>query len=277
MDVKAGLRRRITTLRKETVRTRERAVASLRGTGLNLPIRGTSVNLRVLPPAAGDAPLTVDLDIIAAALNAAGQPVGFVQVGAFDGSANDPIHDLVLRFGWRGVLVEPQPEAFARLQQTYAGIDGLVFLNAAIGPRAGTRPFYFISGDEPGDPWWRGQVASFRREHLMKHIRDDHRLADRIASQDVRTLTLDDVFSRAPAPVQVLQIDAEGYDGQIVASLDLDAHRPPVIRFEHKHLSVREHQTALDHLEGSGYRFAVNEDDTVAMLHHRGRGMTATA
>jgi FkbM family methyltransferase len=237
MNLKSGLRRRAGEFRKERTLALERGHASLRGTGLALPGAAGAVNVRVLPSAAQRAPLALDLDVIAAGLSAGRERVGFVQIGAFDGDANDPLHDPIVRLGWRGVLVEPQPEAFARLQRTYAGIDGLVFLNAAIAAERGIRPFYFIAGSEPGDPWWRGQIASFDREHLMKHIRDDRRLADQVTSRDVETLTLSDVFARAPEPVDVLQIDAEGHDAQIVSSLDLTTHQPEVIRFEHKHLS----------------------------------------
>lgn len=277
MTVRSALARRARAAAESRSMSRHHIRARLRGTGLNLPARPGSVNLRVLPAAAAESPLSLDLDIIAPALGAGRTSVGFVQIGAFDGEANDPLHDLIVGSGWRGVLVEPQPEAFQQLKRTYSGVDGLVFLNAAIGPERGTRPFYFVSGSEPDDPWWRGQIASFDRDHLMKHIQDNHRLAARVVSQDVETLTLSDVFARAPRPVDVLQIDAEGYDGEIVASLDLEGPLPTVIRFEHRHLSVRDHQLAIGHLRAAGYRFAVNEDDTVAMQHVPGRGMLATA
>lgn len=277
MTVTAGVSRRVRET-AETARWKlKRGHARLRGSGVNLGDRERSLQVRVLPSAAAQSPLTIDLDIIAPALTASKPRVSFVQIGAFDGQANDPVHDLVVGSGWRGVLVEPQPLAFERLRETYAGVDGLVFLNAAIAPQRGTRPFYYVAGEEPDDPWWRGQIASFDRAHLMKHINDDERLAARVVSRDVETLTLSDALARAPEPPDVLQIDAEGHDGQIVASLDLTGHLPTVIRFEHRHLSLREHEAALAHLQRGGYRFAVNEDDTIAMQHERGRGMLATA
>ena len=56
----------------------------------------------------------------------------FVQIGAFDGVTADPIYELVRCQDWRGVLVEPQVEACERLQENYAGQDGLQFFNVAI-------------------------------------------------------------------------------------------------------------------------------------------------
>ena len=179
-----------------------------------------------MPSAVVGSLLTVDLDLAGAALSASKTEVGFVQIGAFDGEANDPIHDLIRDFGWRGVLVEPVPATFKKLQQTYADVDGLVLLNVAVGTERGHIPFWRISGEEPGDPWWRGQVSSFDRAHVMKHIRDNRRLEARLMSEPVETMTLADVLDRAPRPVDVLQIDTEGRDAEIVDSLDLESCRP---------------------------------------------------
>ena len=84
----------------------------------------------------------------------------FVQIGAFDGVTADPIYELVQSRNWRGVLVEPQIEAFERLQENYAGQDGLQFFNVAICDHDGeidlfTRPDGMV------------QAASLER-HLMK-------------------------------------------------------------------------------------------------------------
>src|SRR5262249_42258691 len=41
----------------------------------------------------------------------------FVQVGANDGRYGDPIARFALRFPWRGILIEPQADVFARLRE----------------------------------------------------------------------------------------------------------------------------------------------------------------
>lgn len=262
----------------------QRALAWLRlrnrlfGAGLDVRLGAKqSLNVRIMPSAAQGSRLTLDLDILAATLAAAGREVGFVQVGAFDGQANDPMHDLVRRLGWRGILVEPQPDAFERLRAAYADVNGLVFLNAAVAQERGSRTLWHIAGSEPDDPWWKGQVSSFDREHVFKHIRGDARLAARVVGLRVQTVTIHDVLARAPRPVDVIQVDAEGYDAAIIGMLPLDQHRPAVIRFEHKHLAPHEHAEAVNHLVVNGYRVAVNEDDTIAMQHDPGRGLTAVA
>jgi FkbM family methyltransferase len=246
--------------------------------GLTIPIgRGRVIVLRLLPLGAARSRLTLDLDLLAAGLTAAEHEVGFVQVGAFDGRANDPMHELIHRFGWRGVLVEPQPEVFARLRQTYADVDGLVFLNVAVADRSGEMTFWHIRGSEPDDPWWAAQISSFDRDHVLRHVIGKPELAARVEGIQVRTMTIEEVFAQAPRPVHVLQVDAEGYDAAIINAVDFKAHQPQVIRFEHRHLEPHEHVEAVRRLSDSGYRIAINEDDTLAMLHDRGRGATAIA
>lgn len=278
MDTLERVRGRIGREREQTALAWKRLRGRLFGLGVELPLGAQqSLSVRVMPAAAQASPLTLDLDIAAASVNASRGEVGFVQLGAFDGQANDPMHDLVRRLGWRGILVEPQPDAFERLREAYADVDGLVFVNAAVAEERGSRTLWHIGGSEPDDPWWKGQVSSFDRDHLFKHIRGNQRLAARVVGMPVQTVTIEDVLAEAPRPVHVVQVDTEGYDAAIVAMLPLEQLRPLLIRFEHRHLAPREHAQAVGRLVANGYRVAVNEDDTIAMQHEPGRGLTARA
>src|SRR5437016_6633062 len=43
----------------------------------------------------------------------------FLQIGAFDGIVDDPIHPLVEQFGLRGLVVEPQDRKSTRLNSSH--------------------------------------------------------------------------------------------------------------------------------------------------------------
>lgn len=190
----------------------------------------------------------------------------FIQVGAFDGVSNDPIRPLVARHHWRGVLVEPQPEAFAALRRTYADQPQVRLVNAAVGVEPGTQTLYTVDPTHGNMPPWAQQLASFRRETLLAHSRAIPHLASAIREQSVECLTLDELMKEAPgARLDLLQIDAEGYDAEILASLDLDKHRPVIIRYEHKHLGRRDQATCIERLLAQGYRIAVADEDTLAL------------
>jgi hypothetical protein len=54
------------------------------------------------------AELQISLEHIAAHYSLANPDPFFVQIGVYDGASNDPLCDVILKHGWRGVLVEPQ-------------------------------------------------------------------------------------------------------------------------------------------------------------------------
>jgi FkbM family methyltransferase len=210
-----------------------------------------------------DAELRPRLDHVVAHRLISGEPDLFVvQVGAFDGSSGDPIYDWMRRFGWRGILTEPQPYYFGKLQAAYADCPGVVLRNVAIASRTGKRSLYYVSGDDPGDPEWVGQLASFSRSTILSHEDAVPNLEQRIDSHEVDCLTFEDLLSGVTR-VDLLQIDAEGYDAEVVRLFDFDRWRPSIVNFEHKHLPRDEHESAMRRLISYGYRIARTGDDTI--------------
>ena len=178
----------------------------------------------------------------------------FVQIGAFDGEFDDPLAVLIRKYGWRGVLVEPQPAAVARLQENYADQPQLSFENAAIGDAERSVTMYTVrDGATP--------MASLDRRHLLRHC---HRAAE-IVEHQVPCLTLEALLRKHPLPrVDLLQIDAEGYDGQILRSINFDRLRPQLIRYEHANLVQSERNDCIQLLVSHDYRILLEDSDTIA-------------
>jgi FkbM family methyltransferase len=197
----------------------------------------------------------------------------FIQVGAFDGLTNDPLHAYIRRYGWRGVLVEPQEEPFQALLENYRGHDQLAFLNAAIGGRDGQSEL-FVVRKEAGQPAWSQQIASFRPEVVMKHDHNNlavqvprgiQNLAEIMKPRLVETVTFGTLIERyAIGRIDLLQIDAEGYDGALLRLFDFDRLQPAIVRYEHVHLSMEEQSACLELLLRRGYRFTVGTAETLA-------------
>jgi FkbM family methyltransferase len=220
-----------------------------------------------------------DLDVWGAWLSSFKAEVGFVQVGAFDGVSNDPLHDVRTQFGWIGVMVEPLPDQFAKLEQAY-GDSQMVLINAAVSDQP--RSLWRITGHDPTDLPGLPQVASFDREHVMKHIgycppELRPSLERRVVSEPVATITLAEALARCPRSVDVLQIDVEGYDAEIINMLVGLRERPTIVRFEHAHLSHDDHLRAIRRLSGAGYSISVGPDDTLAVQYQPQRGARAIA
>jgi FkbM family methyltransferase len=195
----------------------------------------------------------------------AGTELFFVQIGAFDGQTNDPIHDLVEKYNWRGVLAEPQRRYFEALERTYAGNPRVTLRNVALSDESGFRPFYRVRED-PGAPEWVPQLASFDVETILAHEFAYPRLRQLIIEDEVETRSLDDLLAETTDAhrVDVFQIDAEGYDATIVQMIDLARWRPAIVHFEHDHLSQEDHESAMRYLAEAGYRLQVKRFDTLA-------------
>ena len=111
---------------------------------------------------------------------------GLLQIGANSHSQSmafdhDPVPWLIAR-GWAATLVEPQPDAVAKLQSRYQGNTGVRVVQAAVCADATTEsmPLYFINGSRTlgsneSDARCLGDAvagtASFSKQHVLSHQR----------------------------------------------------------------------------------------------------------
>src|SRR5271166_6236149 len=70
-----------------------------------------------------------------------------VQIGAYDGISDvhrdvDTVYNLITKKGWQGILVEPNPEAFAKLKVNYSGYNNVQLFQLAIANWTGTATFF---------------------------------------------------------------------------------------------------------------------------------------
>jgi len=183
-----------------------------------------------------------------------------IQVGACDGdpdqtTSNDPLRMFLARPGLHAVLLEPNPVVFKMLQDNLKAqletTEHILVMNAAVTNKSfDSVPFYVVSPRLIRDfprfehfHWARYQLSSMDWAHVAKHheylalSRD--KFATYIDKIDVRALTPADVLTKAalePGAVDLLVVDAEGYDVEIVtAFLLLDAFNPKIIIFEATH------------------------------------------
>jgi FkbM family methyltransferase len=210
--------------------------------------------------------LNTSLDLVLSHYCRTHDDVKFLQVGAFDGMKGDPLFPLIEEYPLSGALIEPQPEPFQRLISNYSKFDQsrFTFVNAAISPQDGFLPLYKVTAG-PGDPPWLPQLASFDRNVILKmrrHIKD---CAARIYATEVRSLTFDSLFAELKTErVDLLQIDAEGYDSEVLRLFDVPRRTPAIIRFEHRFMTRPEHASWIGMLTGLGYKIALEPQDTLA-------------
>ncbi len=178
----------------------------------------------------------------------------FLQIGAFDGVTEDDLYELIVAHELRGVLVEPQPAAFARLRQTYRDHPQVTLLQAAIAEREGIRELYCRRGEAT-------MTASFDRDHLRRHGIPDSEI---VAHETVCHTVESAIRAAGLRRVDLIQIDAEGYDWPIIRSIDLARLRPRIVRFEYRNMRPDDADACLTHLAAHGYRFLIETRDIIA-------------
>lgn len=193
--------------------------------------------------------------------------VRFVQVGAHNGVSGDPIHDLVRRHGWRGVLVEPVPYLFEQLRRNYAGVPGLILDPRAVAEDTTPRRLYRLRPNNDGLPDWYDQLGSFDLNVVLKHRDAIPNIEDYLVSDEVPCVPLSTLMAEhGVTRLDLLIIDVEGYDYHILRQLDFTRFVPPVIVYEKKHLSDDDLARSLELLHGWGYRVLDCGPDALALL-----------
>ena len=183
----------------------------------------------------------------------------FVQIGANDGLTVDPIRRFILKYGFRGVLVEPQPDVFQKLKSNYSGAQNLQFANVAIARTSGTVSMYRFKNANAD---WADCLATFSRETLLNNF---HNVKGEVEELKIPAVTLPQLLeTHGLKKLDLLQIDAEGYDYEIIKAMGETSIRPEIIAFEPGFLSISDQVECFAFLNSLGYAVNNNGPDTVA-------------
>ncbi len=154
-----------------------------------------------------------------------------VDVGANDGVFISNTFALY-RLGWRGICVEPHPQAHAKL---LANRPRDICLQCAVGNQSGEVELA-----------WDGDVSE--GAHIGARSSSGHsakvairRLADILAENNV------------PKEFELLSIDVEGMETEVLDSLDWSQYSPRVVIIEYNSAGIVDHAT-IDYLIAKGYR-----------------------
>ncbi len=196
--------------------------------------------------------------------------VRFLQIGANDGIHQDPCYPWLCVHPWQGVLVEPMPALAAQLRNLHAHHSGIAIEQAVVADTPGTMTFYHLAADVPLPPE-ASAISSLESEFVTTAMRNFVAAglrADglRVANFAVPALTIEQLMERHHLDgLDFLQIDAEGYDARILASIDFKQIRPVVVAYEHANLSRAELMHCRELLKAEGYHFGSWLGDTVAI------------
>ncbi|MEQ6118840.1 FkbM family methyltransferase [Reichenbachiella sp. MALMAid0571] len=174
-----------------------------------------------------------------------------VQIGSNDGKTGDPLHQAIMKNkNWKVLFVEPVPYLFNKLKFTYPSDLRFVFENAAINDGV-KQTFYTVDPEVgrylPNLPLWVNGISSFNKNHIIKHL--DGILEPYIAELEIESLSLKELFLKHKIEkLDILHIDAEGYDWKILSQLNLERYHPSIILFEFKHLTFSDQEESVHFL-----------------------------
>ncbi len=186
-----------------------------------------------------------------------------VQVGANDGITNDPINHLVKARGWSLIAIEPLPGPFKKLQEHYSGYSNVRCIQCAIGNEDGDCSIYTLRprSEQSEDD----HLSSFSIDVLRKHWRRVPDLDRRIISQSVKTRRLWPLLQELDvSTVDMLQIDAEGFDYEIIKLAFGSGLFPAILAFEWEHLTPATMWECRCDLIKFGYRWVIVKGDVIA-------------
>ena len=163
----------------------------------------------------------------------------FVEFGATNGVTNSNSWLLEHRYGWAGILAEPNPVWHAELDTNRS----CAVEKRCVYARSG-ETVSFVSTD---DPELSGISASAALDHYAS-VRQEGR------TFEVETISLDDLLDRHGAPdvVDYMSVDTEGSELDILETFDFRRRRVRLLSVEHNNSPQ---EAKIDRLlAGHGYR-----------------------
>lgn len=170
----------------------------------------------------------------------------FIQIGANDGVMSDPINEYVFDFCWQGILIEPIEYYYKQLIKQYEGHTGLHFENLAIGDGRRNIDIFRLNEDIinkylPDQKWLHGQ-CSFIRKNIEHEVRAKlgakypeiaNMLINNMIVEKIYCISFGELLSKYNIQyIDLLQIDTQGFDYQIIKSIDFNRIKPSMINYE---------------------------------------------
>lgn len=197
----------------------------------------------------------------------------FIEIGANDGVSRDPLFPVLRKDLAKGIVIEPQPDVFQTLCKNYADFPGVTCRNVAVHPTKTTAPLYYIDPSKARAPDSFPQnlrgVASFDRQVLEKSRPEVPEFDTVLSMQLVDCVPLSVIYDQLGRVPDVLQIDAEGFDYEIIKMIPFD-DPPRIIHFETKLLSDSDFSECVEMLGEQRYAFVFHRFDATAILRPSG-------
>ena len=171
----------------------------------------------------------------------------------------------------RLICVEPVKKHFDALVKNYLNTPNVICENVAIAEQSGQKTFYRLGVDpvEHGYPEWLSQLSSLKKER-METLWDKYEANEQFKTfylqnrieEKVDCITLSELLSRHKiGSIDFLQIDTEGYDLEILETIDFRLIPIRFVNYESVLLHERK-KDAEQLMQDNGYLLIDHGQDT---------------
>jgi FkbM family methyltransferase len=204
--------------------------------------------------------------------------IKIIQIGANDGNdlLNKFNNDYYNKISYVGI--EPQEIPFNELKKTYENFNNFNFIQGCVGKK-GINNFYYLNKDY--EEYCRNNNLKFSnggnsllKENLSRRlIRNKLNPDIYISEYEIEVNPLYDVLKKSNLDceqyknIDLLQIDAEGWDDEVIYNSNLDFFRPKYINFEYHNLTKIKLENLIKFLNQNSYVCLIYEQsDCLAVL-----------
>jgi FkbM family methyltransferase len=183
----------------------------------------------------------------------------FVDLGAYDGKTLSNTFLLESEYDWKGIAVEPLPEAYKKCKESRSCIVRDDAISSTSGEMvafcqsdmlSGIRDFHLIVDKDP--------------DFIPRHFFDDEYKGDIY----VATKTLNEVLDEENAPsfIHFLSIDVQGVEFEVIRVLDFSKYTFGVINISHNYQQPLR-SNIRSFLEKKGYFFYAENNCDDVFIH----------
>ncbi|WP_150111603.1 FkbM family methyltransferase [Oscillatoria nigro-viridis] len=185
----------------------------------------------------------------------------FVEVGACDGVHYSNVRRLYETYGWTGLCIEPVKRNFEKLAQSYQNTS-VKCIRAAVGLEEGELDINV--GINPDIPEWQSDVSTFLESETLRWQEEYGMLWEKEKVSIQRLTTILD--ENGIPEIDFISIDTEGFDFDVLKSLDFSRFRPSMIVVEYG----KDRQQIISYLAELGYSlmFDNGQDLFMVRLNH---------
>lgn len=182
-----------------------------------------------------------------------------VQIGANDGLRFDDLNHFIKKYNIKSILVEPLEYYFFNLKKNYQNYNNILFENSAI--TSNVEDKFLFTVDQKYIHLYDDHIPgvnSFEINHLIKHgVQRKH-----ITKKKINSLKIEELIKKYKLfELDLLFIDAEGYDVNIVYDFLTNVDLNPIIIFEYIHADTKKLDNVMELLKKNKYiHLTLNEN-----------------